>query len=157
MKKQDGEDLAAVGSLFLQLYERYNRLESKRVYYKDLLEELTMIEMNTIVVIGRDGNRKKMSEIANLLGVSAGTPTVTVDRLIKKGFVVRDRDEEDRRQVIVKLSEKGLASFKEIVILKNTLMERLFNVIEPDQLKALVSMLHVLNEKFDEVFTEPLK
>lgn len=157
MKKQDGEDLAAVGSLFLQLYERYNRLESKRVYYKDLLEELTMIEMNTIVVIGRDGNRKKMSEIANLLGVSAGTPTVTVDRLIKKGFVIRDRDEEDRRQVIVKLSEKGLASFKEIVILKNTLMERLFNVIEPEQLKALVSMLNVLNEKFDEVFTEPLK
>ena len=157
MNNQDSKDLAAVGGLFLQLYERYNRLEHKGVYYKDLLEELTMIEINTIVVIGRDGNRKKMSDIANSLGVSAGTPTVTVDRLIKKGFVVRDRDEEDRRQVIVKLSDKGMTSFYEIVKLKNALMDRLFNVMNPEQLKSLIDMLEVLNEKFDEVFTEPLK
>lgn len=157
MSNQDSKDLATVGSLFLQLYERYNRLEHKGVYYKDLLEELTMIEINTIVVIGRDGNRKKMSDIANSLGVSAGTPTVTVDRLIKKGFVVRDRDEEDRRQVIVKLSDKGMTSFHEIVKLKNALMDRLFNLMNPEQLKSLIDMLEVLNEQFDEVFAEPLK
>lgn len=157
MQERENRDLKEVGSLFLQLYERYNRLESKRFFYKDLLEELTMIEINTIVVIGRDGNRKKMSEIANLLGVSAGTPTVTVDRLIKKGYVVRDRDEEDRRQVIVKLSEQGLEAFNQIVALKNTLMEKLFDVMDEGQLKALISMLDVLNDKFDQVFAEPQK
>lgn len=157
MKNKDSKDLLAVGGLFLQLYDRYNRLESKRFFYKDFLEELTMIEINTIMVIGKDGNRKKMSEIANQLGVSTGTPTVTVDRLIKKGYVVRDRDEEDRRQVIVKLSEIGLSAFTQIHELKNTLMERLFGIMEDEQLKALVSILDVLNEKFDDVFAEPQK
>lgn len=157
MKNHNQEDLMAVGGLFLQLLDKYNRLESKKLFYKELLEELTMIEINTILVIGKDGNRKKMSDIANKLGVTTGTPTVTVDRLIKKGYVVRDRDEEDRRQVIVILSEKGLGAYNEIVALKNNIMERLFSVMDDEQLKALIGILEVLNSNFDDVFASPIK
>lgn len=157
MIENENIELQKVGDLFLKLYDRFNRLESKRFFYKDFLEELTMIEMNTIVVIGKDGNRKKMSEIANNLGVSMGTPTVTVDRLIKKGFVERDRDEEDRRQVIVRLSEKGQHAFCDIVEMKNNIMKKLFGVMEHNQLEALISMLDVLNEKFDSVFADSAK
>ena len=157
MNKNHSTDLQAVGRLFLQLYDRYNRLESKRYFYKDFLEELTMIEMNTILVIGKGGDRNKMSDIANKLGVSMGTPTVTVDRLIKKGYVERDRDEEDRRQVIVKLSEKGQSAFEDILKMKNDIVERLFSVMEHEELAALISTLEVLNDKFDEVFAESSK
>ncbi len=157
MNKNRSTDLQAVGRLFLQLYDRYNRLESKRYFYKDFLEELTMIEMNTILVIGKGGDRNKMSDIANKLGVSMGTPTVTVDRLIKKGYVERDRDEEDRRQVIVKLSEKGNSAFEDILKMKNDIVERLFSVMEHEELAALISTLEVLNDKFDDVFAESSK
>lgn len=157
MNSHEQKDLLEVGGLFLQLLDKYNRLESKKFFYRELLEELTMIEINTIVVIGKDGNRKKMSDIANKLGVSTGTPTVTIDRLIKKGYVLRDKDEEDRRQVIVMLSEKGLEAYQEIVNLKNNIMERLFSVMDQEQLKSLISILAVLNNNFDDVFASPIR
>lgn len=157
MIKHEAKELLEVGGLFLQLLDKYNRLESKKFFYRELLEELTMIEINTIVVIGKDGNRKKMSDIANKLGVSTGTPTVTIDRLIKKGYVLRAKDEEDRRQVIVMLSDKGLDAYQEIVSLKNNIMERLFSVMDQEQLNSLISILAVLNNNFDDVFASPIR
>lgn len=154
---KSSEDLLVVGGLFLELLEKYNRLDSKRFFYRDLLEELTMIEINTIVVIGRNGNRQKMSDVANSLGVSTGTPTVTVDRLIKKGYVIRDKDPDDRRQVIVMLSEKGLEAYQHVVELKSLIVERLFSLMNDEQLKALISILDVLNNNFDDLFDSPLK
>lgn len=156
-EKKDNADLLVVGGLFLELLDKYNRLDSKRFFYRDLLEELTMIEINTIVVIGRNGNRKKMSDVANSLGVSTGTPTVTVDRLIKKGYCLRDKDPEDRRQVIVMLSDKGMEAYKHVVELKALIVERLFSLMNDEQLKALISILDVLNNNFDDLFDSPLK
>ena len=157
VETKSNKELLAVGALFLELLEKYNRLDSKRFFYRDLLEELTMIEINTIVVIGRNGNRQKMSDVANSLGVSTGTPTVTVDRLIKKGYVLRDKDPEDRRQVIVMLSEKGLEAYRHVVELKGLIVERLFSLMTDEQLKALISILDVLNTNFDDLFDSPLK
>lgn len=157
VETKSNKELLAVGALFLELLEKYNRLDSKRFFYRDLLEELTMIEINTIVVIGRNGNRQKMSDVANSLGVSTGTPTVTVDRLIKKGYVLRDKDLEDRRQVIVMLSEKGLEAYRHVVELKGLIVERLFSLMTDEQLKALISILDVLNTNFDDLFDSPLK
>lgn len=157
LQSKSSEELLTVGALFLELLEKYNRLDSKRFFYRDLLEELTMIEINTIVVIGRSGNRQKMSDVASSLGVSSGTPTVTVDRLIKKGYVLRDKDPDDRRQVIVMLSEKGLEAYQHVVELKGLIVERLFSLMSDEQLKALVSILDVLNNNFDDLFDSPLK
>lgn len=82
------------GELFRQLYSKFNRIENKKHLYKGI-KELTIIEINTIIVIGCN-DIISMSMIAKTLGVSFGTPTVTIDRLISKGYVERIRDDEDR-------------------------------------------------------------
>jgi len=48
-----------------------------------------------------------VSDIANYLGVTLGAVTSLVDRLYDFGLVNRERSEIDRRQVIIRLSEKG--------------------------------------------------
>lgn len=95
---------------------------------------------------------KSMSEIASALGVSSGTPTVTIDRLIVKGFVERIRDEGDRRQVFVKLSESGLKIYQAVVELKNNITERIFGILEQDERKSLIEILSKINNKVDELF-----
>jgi DNA-binding MarR family transcriptional regulator len=48
--------------------------------------------------------------LAELSGLTTGTVTGVLDRLEAAGFVRRERDESDRRKVIVKLNEEQLWS-----------------------------------------------
>lgn len=140
------------GQLFRALFEKYNRLENKRHLYKDL-KELTLIEINTILVIGI-GKLKSMSEIANELGVSFGTPTVTIDRLIGKGLVERIRDEGDRRQVFIKLSDQGSKVHQSVIEIRKRVTEAIFGILTPEERTSLVSILSKLNNHFDDFFIE---
>ena len=52
------------------------------------------------------------SETAKDLRVTSGTLTIAINNLIKKGYVLRERSEEDRRVVYIKLTQKGVDAFK---------------------------------------------
>ena len=138
------------GELFRALFEKYNKMENKKHLYRDI-KELTLIEINTIMVIGSE-SMKSMSEIANKLGVSFGTPTVTIDRLINKGFVERIRDEGDRRQVFVKLSQTGVQVYDSVIELKRKVTEKIFGVLTVEERSTMITILSKLNSQFDELF-----
>ena len=151
MNTEQTNELLIVEQLFSKLIEKYNRIESKK-YFSEELIDLTVIEIKTLLVIGHGEQNKKMSDIANTLGVTFGTPTVTIDRLIKKGYVTRMRDDLDRRQVFVSLSEKGKEIFASIVVLKNILAEKVFGILSVEERKLLIGVLSTLNSHFDEIF-----
>ncbi|WP_300383267.1 MarR family transcriptional regulator [Clostridium sp.] len=68
---------------------------------------LSVREIHIIDAIGIKEQRM-MTEVAKDLNITVGTLTTAVDRLIKKGYVERNRIEEDRRVVMVKITEKGI-------------------------------------------------
>jgi DNA-binding MarR family transcriptional regulator len=144
-------DLIIVDQLFNKLFEKYSRIESKK-FFSDDLADLTVIEIKTLLVIGHGNEIKKMSDIANTLGVTFGTPTVTIDRLIKKGYVIRKRDDIDRRQVFISLSEKGQEIYGSILVLKNVLAEKIYGILSVEERKALIEVLSTLNSHFDDIF-----
>ena len=61
-----------------------------------ILSEITREEKSTI------------SQIASRASLSQGTVTSIIDRLEKRGFVVRARSDNDRRKVMVYATEQGL-------------------------------------------------
>ncbi len=152
MNSETENSLLIVDELFRKLIDKYNKLESKKFFSKTL-DDLTVIEINTLVVIGHGEEDKKMSEIANSLGVTFGTPTVTVDRLIKKGYVIRRRDNEDRRQVFISLSDTGKDVFESIIIIRNILAEKIYGILSEDERKALINILSSLDSHFDDIFS----
>lgn len=144
------KEIKLVDELIRQLIEMYSKLENKKHLYKDL-KELTIGEINTIIVIGIE--MKTMSEIANKLGVSFGTPTITIDRLIKKAYVERIRDVgDDRRQVFIKLSEKGMEIYNSVVALKERVSEKIFGILTDSERQAAISILSKVNNQFNELF-----
>ncbi len=151
MESKDTKEISAVDELFRELFSKLNRLESKKHLYKDF-KELTIIEINTIVVVGIE-EMKSMSVIANKLGVTFGTPTVTIDRLIHKGYVNRIRDREDRRQVFIKLSETGEKVYKAVLKIKNDVTEDIFGVLTQEERESLVNILSKVNGNFDDIFS----
>lgn len=51
--------------------------------------------------------RMTMAEIANKIGRDKSTVTALVDKLVKLGFVSKERDTQDTRVIYVALTDKG--------------------------------------------------
>ncbi len=74
----------------------------QRGYFSDL----SIAEMHTLDAIG-PYDARTMTETASLLGITVGTLTISINRLVKKGYVARNRDTNDRRIVRISLTKQG--------------------------------------------------
>ena len=70
------------------------------------LPDLTMKQFRIAMILFIGGS-KRMSCIAQVLGVSTPTATGIVDRLVEHDIVRREHDLDDRRAVICQLSPHG--------------------------------------------------
>ena len=52
-----------------------------------------------------------MKTVANLMSVTTGTLTKAIDALCDKKYVIRERSEEDKRVVKLKLTDKGKSAY----------------------------------------------
>ena len=93
-----------INLMMSDFYNTFSRIEELSL--KQNIKCLTMNEFHVIESIGN--NRLLMNEVADILRVSMGTATVSVNKLVSKKFINRERDEEDRRKVYVTLTKKGL-------------------------------------------------
>jgi DNA-binding MarR family transcriptional regulator len=71
---------------------------------------LTPGQMHAIEIIGHEESLR-MKELADKLGVTTGTLTVTADKLERKGLIERRPHETDRSSLRVALTEAGRAYF----------------------------------------------
>ena len=105
MKKASvGEAMTAVMTLYPRIYfachtrhvrdPQTQRLLSR--HQASILDHLDEIEPTTVM------------ELAAHMGVTAATMSIAVDRLEKKGYVVRVKDAKDRRRVHVRLTTAGV-------------------------------------------------
>lgn len=71
---------------------------------------LKSAELYLLYAIRRGGPpyRMRPTDIYKLLRVTSGTITYRIDRLEKEGFVKRIPDPDDRRSVVVELTQRGL-------------------------------------------------
>ncbi|KNF08344.1 transcriptional regulator [Gottschalkia purinilytica] len=92
----------------------------------DIDFKLSKTELFTMLIVDRHGE-VIMSNIANSLNISMSTATGIVDRLVSKNYLKRERSTNDRRIVVIKLSQEG----KEIISnLKDTLNHYISNIYE---------------------------
>jgi DNA-binding MarR family transcriptional regulator len=101
LQRQSGQLLGYLDALF-------RRLVLPRRPTDEAGFDCSREEMRALILLGSSG-RTIMSDFAGELGVPLSTATHTIDRLVGKGLVVRVRSEEDRRVVLVEMSETGKA------------------------------------------------
>lgn len=99
----DREQLMA--DSLVSIFEKVLVAEEKSVQ-KEYFSKLSLAELHTLDAIGPYESRT-MTETAQILGITVGTLTVAVDRLVKKGFVERKRDAVDKRVVRISLTRDG--------------------------------------------------
>lgn len=102
------------------LIEMLSKTYSNIVYSEDKIlkdmigQTLSVKEMHTLEVIYNSMSTKTntASNIAYKLGITLGTCTINIDRLITKGLVNKVKNDKDRRVVYIELTDKGLSTHK---------------------------------------------
>lgn len=69
-------------------------------------DELFMVEAHTINLIG-DKIKTNTSELTQLTDKTKGAISQMVDKLVKKGLVLKYKNPTNNREVIIELTEKG--------------------------------------------------
>ena len=95
--------------MLVNLFNNVLDMEGRAVITGDF-QDITNNDMHIIEAVGI-GEPKMMSAIATRLSVTVSTLTINMKGLEKKGYLVRERSEEDKRVVLVTLTEKGRKAF----------------------------------------------
>ena len=99
----------AINDVLVNLFNEILDLEERAL----ITGEYKNISVNDMHIIDAVGIReqKNMSTVARALNVTVGTLTIAVNNLVKKGYIQRMRSQEDRRVVLISLTEQGQKAY----------------------------------------------
>ncbi|ACJ29140.1 Transcriptional regulator, MarR family [Shewanella piezotolerans WP3] len=104
MKNQDDH----LNHAIIEFYEKLSSWEMAVV--KD--NGFSLPQVHIVEILGLNGPMR-MKELAEKIGVTTGTLTVQVDKMVKAGLVLRRAHETDRRSILVELTDAGQVMFEE--------------------------------------------
>ena len=97
---------------------------------------VSMAQFHIAVTLQRNGVMT-MGRLADLLGVSLSNASGLIDRLEERGYVERTRVPEDRRIVMVRVTNAGTRLIEENDALSDELMRDVLARFSPDELPAI--------------------
>ena len=108
-------------------------------------------DMHIIDAIGMD-EPKSMTQVAKIMNVTTGTLSKTVDALVRKKYVKRQRSEEDKRVVRLSLTDSGRRAYEHHARFHNNMIQDLKNGLTDEETKMLIQTLGKLISFFREKY-----
>lgn len=119
----------------------------------DINGHLSITEMHTLEAIAQ-ANTGNMSEISAKLRITVSTLTIAVTKLEKKGLARRIRSRDDRRIVVVTLTQEGEAIVKAHDEFHQRMVNAVFEQLNDAEIQVLIqaitSIKHFFREKYDQ-------
>jgi len=87
----------------------------KKVFYEHDISKLKLDINQTqtnILMFVNENSEKSMSEISLITGLEKSSFTRSVDSLVKNGFIIRTSSGNDRRKIMLSLTNKGIKAAK---------------------------------------------
>lgn len=136
-------NLEALNQLVTEFYDKMSSWEHSVVKETGY----SLAQVHTIEVLGNHGHLR-MKELANKLGITTGTLTVQVDKLVSANLIERLADPEDGRAIVVSLTEEGQSIHQYHNQLHLNLMKELTRNISTEDGERLIAILSQMNKEF---------
>ncbi len=130
--KSKEELISSVLELFKTL--GHNRMRYQKEPWQNLIVPLAQLKSLFLINIKGSIN---VRELALELGVTPGNVTSIVDRLVGQGLVERSEGPEDRRIVLLQLTDKGRKTITEIHETQQSDMKRFLERMSAEDISAL--------------------
>jgi DNA-binding MarR family transcriptional regulator len=105
--------------------------------------DLSPADFQVIVTLRRAGRPFQLPQARLMaqLALTSGTISVRVDRLVKRGIVVRERDDNDARVTLIGLTDHGHRLFDDIAPVHLRNETRLLSALDDDERDQLANLL----------------
>lgn len=92
-----------------------------------------------------------MNELSDNMKLNTSTMTRVLDVLVRDGYISRERDETDRRVVIVRLTDKGQETSAKLSEAVNEYYKSIIKNIPEGQIDEVLKSVKILLKAFDKV------
>ncbi|HJB94235.1 MAG TPA: MarR family transcriptional regulator [Candidatus Mediterraneibacter intestinigallinarum] len=135
-----------INDILVNLFNEILKLEEEAII-TDEFKDITNNDMHIIEAVGLSGENT-MSVVAKKLGITAGSLTTSVNSLVNKKYVKRQRSEEDRRVVFIKLTEKGKRAYEHHREYHRQMTEAVISRLDENEVPVLIKTLTGLSDFF---------
>ena len=113
--------------------------------------DLTAPGFGVLVTLARidDGGGVNQRRLMDELGLTSGTISVRMDRLVAAGLVARRHDPASARNTLITLTQRGRELFERVVGAHLDNERRLLSALGPEQLDVLAGLLRKLLVEFE--------
>ena len=134
---------------FGQVYTKFKLHFYKQIFsrFEDREATLTTVEsfcMEVIMALGEP----TIAQFSHMMNLSTPNAAYKINSLVKKGYVKRERGEEDRRVVYISLSDKGKKAFVHHARFHKEMITSIMDEFDDDEKKILIRGLTKLDNWF---------
>ena len=133
-----------INDVLVNLFNEILKLEEEAII-TDEFKDITNNDMHIIEAVGLSGENT-MSVVAKKLGITAGSLTTSVNSLVNKKYVTRQRSDEDRRVVFLKLTDKGKRAYEHHREYHSQMTEAVISRLDEEEVPVLIKSLTGLSE-----------
>ncbi len=138
-----------INELLVELFNDILTIE-KTALQNSKFNDLSITEMHVLEAIGL--TPRTMTDVAGQIRVTVGTLTTSINRLVKKEYVIRKRSEGDRRFVEIELSHKGKLAYRVHESFHQTMVKAMVDKLSGEDNEVLINSLKRLMQFFKEQY-----
>ena len=141
----ENENRIQVMSTVAKIYRAMSRELNRR------LSQLGLSYLDFLVLRATSEGKKTMAYLANRYFVTQSAITASVDKLEGMGLVRRVRDTEDRRKIMIEITDKGLETFHKGIEIYKQLADEVTKDLKDDEVILLLDKLSIILQKLEEL------
>jgi DNA-binding MarR family transcriptional regulator len=142
---------------YLAVMRDFGRIYTQRIL-EGSRESSNLLKLSRIKALyafrGQDSST--MTELADNIGAKLPSMTMMIDNLAEEGLVERARDEQDRRKVIVRLTDKGLQIREEFLEQRKQIAQQLFAKLSREDEQELMRLLERVCDILEKAFFDEI-
>ncbi|MGA9231561.1 MAG: MarR family transcriptional regulator [Exiguobacterium oxidotolerans] len=135
----------------------YRLEEQMRVILRTLRRELNQLFEGTatrseffILRSLSENGPQRPTLLAEQFELATSQVTALTDKLYKTGFVTRTRSTEDRRSIVLALTDEGEAAFRNLEVVRRTYLQERFGTLSEEELNVMIHVFDKILATMDE-------
>lgn len=112
---------------------------------------LNQTQLDILLFLGNNPDRSTASEIEEIRRIKANLLSVNVDKLVRDGFLTREKDPEDRRKINLHLTEKSRPIAEEAMRTQENFVLMAIEGMDSETRQALIRSLEIVEKNLEKM------
>ncbi|MGO3752275.1 MAG: MarR family transcriptional regulator [Peptoniphilaceae bacterium] len=142
---------------FKEVYDKFKLNFYRNIFggFEDREATLTSTETFCVEVIHSLSN-PTINQLADFLKISQPNMTYKINNLVKKGYVVKEHSNEDKREFYLKVTDKFFNYYEIKNEYMNIVLKRAKNRFNEEELKSFEHILNVISKELMHEITDDI-